>query len=45
MDKETKKEMNGNENEEKNVSNKEVLHEDNDGNYRYRGFWSGFGDQ
>lgn len=24
---------------------KAVMHEDSDGNYRYRGFWSGFGDQ
>ena len=29
----------------KQTACKEVMYEDNEGNYRYRGFWSGFGDQ
>lgn len=28
-----------------NTRGKQVLYEDDEGNYRYRGFWSGFGDQ
>lgn len=30
---------------EETNSVREIMYEDGDGNYRYRGFWSGFGDQ
>lgn len=28
-----------------NTNNIQAMYEDSEGNYRYRGFWSGFGDQ
>lgn len=32
-------------NDNKTTNNKQTVYEDNNGNYKYRGFWSGFGDQ
>ena len=32
-------------NDEVRETSKEILYEDSEGNYRYRGFWSGVGDQ
>ena len=39
------KEVKINEETKEEEKTKSVMHEDSDGNYRYRGFWSGFGDQ